>query len=122
MRERKRKRERAREREKERARESERERESERVREREREKERESASHRACLQNLILICLMVSGSQKSQISCQLFMRLFSGAIDAPCLINHSLPRCDYMLEVLMGPPEFSASAIKGVLTNSRGKM
>lgn len=57
---------------------------------------------RACLQNPILICLMVSGSQKSQISCQLFMRLFSGPIDAPRLINTSLQRCDYMLELLMG--------------------
>lgn len=66
----------------------------------------ERASRRACLQNPILICLMVSGSQKSQISCQLFMRLFSGPIDAPRLINTSLRRCDYMLELLMGPLNF----------------
>lgn len=66
----------------------------------------ERASRRACLQNPILICLMVSGSQKSQISCQLFMRLFSGPIDAPRLINTSLRRCDYMLELLMGPQNF----------------
>lgn len=67
---------------------------------------RERASRRACLQNPILICLMVSGSQKSQISCQLFMRLFSGPIDAARLINTSLRRCDYMLELLMGPLNF----------------
>ena len=66
----------------------------------------ERASRRASLQNPILICLMVSGSQKSQISCQLFMRLFSGPIDAPRLINTSLRRCDYMLELLMGPLNF----------------
>lgn len=66
----------------------------------------ERASRRACLQNPILICLMVSGSQKSQISCQLFMRLFSGPIDAPRLINTSLRRCDYMLELLMGALNF----------------
>lgn len=66
----------------------------------------ERASRRACLQNPILICLMVSGSQKSQISCQLFMRLFSRPIDAPRLINTSLRRCDYMLELLMGPQNF----------------
>lgn len=66
----------------------------------------ERASRRACLQNPILICLMVSESQKSQISCQLFMRLFSGPIDAPRLINTSLRRCDYMLELLMGPLNF----------------
>lgn len=66
----------------------------------------ERASQRACLQNPILICLMVSGSQKSQISCQLFMRLFSRPIDAPRLINTSLRRCDYMLELLMGPLNF----------------
>lgn len=66
----------------------------------------ERASRRACLRNLILICLMVSGSQKSQISCQLFMRLFSRPIDAPRLINTSLRRCDYMLELLMGPLNF----------------
>lgn len=66
----------------------------------------ERASRRACLQNPILICLMVSGSQKSQISCQLFMRQFSGPIDAPRLINTSLQRCDYMLELLMGPLYF----------------
>lgn len=66
----------------------------------------ERASRRACLQNPILICLMVSGSQKSQISCQLFMRLFSGPMDAPRLINTSLRRCDYMLELLMGPLNF----------------
>lgn len=66
----------------------------------------ERTSQRVCLQNPILICLMVSGSQKSQISCQLFMRLFSGPIDAPSLINTSLRRCDYMLELLMGPQNF----------------
>lgn len=66
----------------------------------------EGASRRAFLQNPILICLMVSGSQKSQISCRLFMRLFSGPIDAPRLINTSLRRCDYMLELLMGPLNF----------------
>lgn len=66
----------------------------------------ERARRRACLQNPILICLMVSGSQKSQISCQLFMRLFSGPIDAPRLINTSLRRCDYMLELLMGTENF----------------
>lgn len=66
----------------------------------------ERASRRACLQNPILICLMVSGSQKSQISCQLFMRLFSRPIDAPRLINTSLRRCDYMLELLIGPLNF----------------
>lgn len=80
----------------------------------------ERASRRACLQNPILICLMVSGSQKSQISCQLFMRLFSRPIDAPRLINTSLRRCDYMLELLMGP-WISKTTIKGVLTNRAGE-
>lgn len=64
--------------------------------------------------------LMVSGSQKSQISCRLFMRLFSGPIDAPRLINTSLRRCDYMLELLMGP-WISKTTIKGVLTNKAGE-
>lgn len=80
----------------------------------------ERASRRACLQNPILICLMVSGSQKSQISCQLFMGLFSGPIDAPRLINTSLRRCDYMLELLMGP-WISKTSIKGVFTNIAGE-
>lgn len=80
----------------------------------------ERARRRAWLQNPILICLMVSGSQKSQISRQLFMRLFSGPIDAPCLINTSLRRCDYMLELLMGPWN-SKTTIKGVLTNRAGE-
>lgn len=58
---------------------------------------------------------------ETQISCQLFTRLFSGPIDALCLINTSLRRCDYMLELLMGS-KFSKSSIKGVLTNSVKKM
>lgn len=82
----------------------------------------ERASRRASLQNPILICLMVSGSQKSQISCQLFMRLFSGPIDAPRLINTSLRRCDYMLELLMGPPNFKDHHKKVFRQTKLGKM
>jgi len=42
----------------------------------------------------------------------------SGAMNAPGLINNSLQRCDYMLELLMDPVCFTDSR-KGVLTEPR---
>lgn len=42
----------------------------------------------------------------------------SGAMNAPGLINNSLQRCDYMLELLMDPVCFTDPG-KGVLTEPR---
>lgn len=64
--------------------------------------------------------LIVSVSQKSQISSWLFRRAVSRATDAPGLINNSLQRCDYMLELLIGAVSLTRQG-KKVFWQSRGR-